>query len=110
MKQKIKIILFLVIRVGYNTPAIIKYSFWDMALKNENSIYASVNLNDSYAPDNLKERSICINDDISKVLEYIKVKKLVVILDITTKTCYYYCNNSYYNSLIKENILHKKEN
>ncbi|WP_277422283.1 hypothetical protein [Brachyspira hampsonii] len=43
-----------------------------MALKNENSIYASVNLNDLYSPDNLKERSICINDDIHKVLEYIK--------------------------------------
>ncbi|MEI0526310.1 Sir2 silent information regulator family NAD-dependent deacetylase [Brachyspira murdochii] len=71
-----KNILFLELGVGYNTPAIIKYSFWDMALKNENSIYASVNLNDSYAPDNLKERSICINDDISKVLEYIKVKKI----------------------------------
>lgn len=67
-----KNILFLELGVGYNTPAIIKYSFWDMALKNENSIYVSVNLNDSYAPDNLKERSICINDDISKVLEYIK--------------------------------------
>lgn len=71
-ESKNKNILFLELGVGYNTPAIIKYSFWDMALKNENSIYASVNLNDSYAPDNLKERSICINDDIHKVLEYIK--------------------------------------
>ena len=71
-ESKNKNVLFLELGVGYNTPAIIKYSFWDMALKNENSIYASVNLNDSYAPDNLKERSICINDDIHKVLEYIK--------------------------------------
>ncbi|WP_304353804.1 Sir2 silent information regulator family NAD-dependent deacetylase [Brachyspira innocens] len=71
-ESKNKNILFLELGVGYNTPAIIKYSFWDMALKNENSIYASVNLNDSYAPDNLKERSICINDDISKILKYIK--------------------------------------
>ncbi|ASJ20477.1 Sir2 silent information regulator family NAD-dependent deacetylase [Brachyspira hampsonii] len=71
-EAKNKNILFLELGVGYNTPAIIKYSFWDMALKNENSIYASVNLNDLYSPDNLKERSICINDDIHKVLEYIK--------------------------------------
>ena len=71
-KAKNNNILFLELGVGFNTPAIIKYSFWDMALKNENSIYASVNLNDSYAPDNLKERSICINDDIHKLLEYIK--------------------------------------
>lgn len=71
-ESKNKNILFLELGVGYNTPAIIKYSFWDMALKNENSIYATVNLNDSYAPDNLKERSIYINDDISKILKYIK--------------------------------------
>ena len=67
-----KNILFLELGVGYNTPAIIKYSFWDMALKNENSIYASVNLNDSYAPDNLKERSICIESDISNTIKLLK--------------------------------------
>lgn len=67
-----KNILFLELGVGYNTPAIIKYSFWDMALKNENSIYATVNLNDSYAPDNLKERSICIESDISNTIKLLK--------------------------------------
>ena len=71
-ESKNKNILFLELGVGYNTPAIIKYSFWDMALKNENSIYASVNLNDSYAPDNLKERSICIESDISNTIKLLK--------------------------------------
>ena len=71
-ESKNKNILFLELGVGYNTPAIIKYSFWDMALKNENSIYASVNLNDSYAPDNLKERSICIEYDISNTINLLK--------------------------------------
>ena len=71
-ESKNKNILFLELGVGYNTPAIIKYSFWDMALKNENSIYASVNLNDSYAPDILKERSICIEYDISNTINLLK--------------------------------------
>ena len=71
-ESKNKNILFLELGVGYNTPAIIKYSFWDMALKNENSIYATVNLNDSYVPDNLKERSICIEYDISNTINLLK--------------------------------------
>ena len=71
-ESKNKNILFLELGVGYNTPAIIKYSFWDMALKNENSIYASVNLNDSYVPDNLKERSICIESDISNTIKLLR--------------------------------------
>lgn len=71
-ESKNKNILFLELGVGYNTPAIIKYSFWDMALKNENSIYASVNLNDSYVPANLKERSICIEYDISNTINLLK--------------------------------------
>ena len=67
-----KNILFLELGVGFNTPAIIKYSFWTMALKNKNSIYASINLNNCLAISGLKNRSICIDDDISKVLKYIK--------------------------------------
>lgn len=67
-----KNILFLELGVGFNTPGIIKYSFWEMALKNKNSIYASINLNNCFAISGLENRSICIDDDISKVLKYIK--------------------------------------
>lgn len=71
-KAKNNNILFLELGVGFNTPAIIKYSFWDMALKNENSIYANIDLNNAFAVSGLEKRSVCINDDISKVLKYIK--------------------------------------
>ncbi|MEI0559732.1 Sir2 silent information regulator family NAD-dependent deacetylase [Brachyspira intermedia] len=67
-----KNILFLELGVGFNTPGIIKYSFWEMALKNKNSIYASINLNNCLTISGLENRSICIDDDISKVLKYIK--------------------------------------
>uniref|UniRef100_UPI003F4B4D8F SIR2 family NAD-dependent protein deacylase n=1 Tax=Brachyspira catarrhinii TaxID=2528966 RepID=UPI003F4B4D8F len=70
--SKNKNILFLELGVGFNTPGIIKYSFWEMALKNKNSIYASINLNNSLYISGLENRSICIDDDISKVLKYIK--------------------------------------
>ncbi|WP_028329349.1 SIR2 family NAD-dependent protein deacylase [Brachyspira alvinipulli] len=65
-------ILFLELGVGYNTPGIIKYPFLEMALKNKNSIYASININNSIPVSRLEDRSICIDDDISKVLKYIK--------------------------------------
>ena len=71
-EAKNKNILFLELGVGFNTPAIIKYSFWEMALKNKNSIYASIDLNNAFSISGLEDRSICINDDISKVLKYIK--------------------------------------
>ena len=45
---------------------------------------------------------------IQSIKIYKKQIILVVILDITTKIYYYSCNNSYYNSLIKENILIQK--
>lgn len=73
-ESKDKNILFLELGVGFNTPAIIKYSFWRMALKNKNSIYASINLKNVFSIPDLKERSICLDDDISKVLKYIKNK------------------------------------
>ena len=36
-------ILFLELGVGYNTPGIIKYPFWQMTLKNTNAVYACIN-------------------------------------------------------------------
>ena len=36
-------ILYLELGVGYNTPGIIKYPFWQMTAKNPKAIYACVN-------------------------------------------------------------------
>ena len=62
-------ILFLELGVGYNTPVIIKYPFWNMTAKNPKATYACINLGDAYAPDNIAARSICIDGDIAAVLE-----------------------------------------
>ena len=61
-------ILFLELGVGFNTPAIIKFPFWKMTAKNKNSVYACLNYGEAFAPDEIAERSICINSDIHDVL------------------------------------------
>ena len=65
-------VLFLELGVGMNTPAIIKYPFWQMTEKNPNSVYACVNLNGAYAPNEIAERSIIIGEDIGLVLSLLK--------------------------------------
>lgn len=62
-------ILFLELGVGMNTPSIIKYPFMNMTYKNSEAVYACVNFGEAYSPEEIRDRSICINDDIREVLE-----------------------------------------
>ena len=62
-------ILFLELGVGMNTPAIIKFPFWQMTYRSENYVYACINYGEAYAPNEISDRSICINGDIKAVLE-----------------------------------------
>ena len=43
-------ILFLELGVGYNTPVIIKYPFWQMTAKNPNAVYACINAGGGVRP------------------------------------------------------------
>ena len=61
-------ILFFELGVGYNTPVIIKYPFWQMTAKNPNATYACVNKGQAICPSEIRHKSICINDDISSVI------------------------------------------
>jgi len=62
-------IVYLELGVGYNTPGIIKYPFWQMTAENPKATYACINYGETYCPRKIMERSICINDDIGKVLK-----------------------------------------
>ncbi len=62
-------ILFLELGVGYNTPSIIKYPFWQMTAENPRAVYACVNFGEADCPNLIKNRSICINRDIKGVLD-----------------------------------------
>ena len=61
-------VLFLELAVGYNTPSIIKYGFWQMTAKNPQAVYACLNQGEAYAPEGIRKQSICIDGNIGKVL------------------------------------------
>ncbi len=65
-------ILFLELGVGYNTPVIIKYPFWQMTAKNPNATYACVNLGQADCPQTIERQSICIDADIGRVISSLK--------------------------------------
>ena len=62
-------ILFLELGVVNNTPGIIKYPFWNMTLKNKHALYACINVQDTYYPKEIKKQTICIQEDIYKVIK-----------------------------------------
>ncbi len=61
-------VLFLELAVGFNTPGIIKYSFWRLTEENPAAVYACLNRSKAFAPEKIADRSICINGDIARVL------------------------------------------
>ena len=62
-------ILFLELGVGYNTPVIIKYPFWQMTAKNTDATYACINQGQAVCPQEIERQSICMNADIGQVLQ-----------------------------------------
>lgn len=61
-------VLFLEAAVGFNTPTIVKYSFWHMVSEWKNAVYACLNYGEACVPDEIKKKSICINGDIGEIL------------------------------------------
>ena len=61
--------LYLELGVGMNTPGIIKYPFWQRVYAEKESRYACLNLELAYAPEEIKDRSVCIAGDLGRVLE-----------------------------------------
>ena len=61
-------VLYLELGVGYNTPVIIKYPFWQMTAKNPEAVYACLNYDEAICPDVIKDQSILIKGDIWEVL------------------------------------------
>ena len=62
-------ILFLELGVGYNTPVIIKYPFWQMTAKNPDATYACINQGQAVCPQEIEQRSISMNADIGQILQ-----------------------------------------
>lgn len=64
-----RLLLLLELGVGGNTPGIIKYPFWRLAVQHPSITYASVSLKDAVCPPQIDEQSICIQADIRAVLQ-----------------------------------------
>lgn len=61
-------ILFLELGVGYNTPVIIKYPFWQMTAKNPSATYACINQGQAMCLREIQQQAICIDADIGCIL------------------------------------------
>lgn len=70
-ENKGKKVVFLELGVGYNTPVIIKYPFWRMTRDNKQAHYVCVNKDNELVPDEIKDRSVCIDADIADFVKAI---------------------------------------
>ena len=68
-KWKYKKIVFLELGVGRNTPGIIKYPFWQMTARNPKATYICINLGEAITHPRIEKQSICIDEDIGKILD-----------------------------------------
>lgn len=62
-------VLFWEIGVGGNTPMIIKYPFWAMTAENPNAVYACLNFDEAVCPEQIRDRSVCLDGDCGGVLK-----------------------------------------
>ena len=62
-------VVYLELGVGGNTPSIIKYPFWYKVRRNSEATYVCVNFGEAFAPEEIFDRSVCINEDIDLVLD-----------------------------------------
>lgn len=62
-------VVFLELGVGMNTPGIIKFPFWQMTARWPQAFYICVNLDQAWAPEEIRDCSLCLNGDLSRILE-----------------------------------------
>ena len=61
-------ILFWEIGVGFSTPVIIKYPFWQMTAQNPKAVYVCINQREALCPDEIAGQSVCIQADMESTL------------------------------------------
>lgn len=67
-KAKGKRVLFIELGVGFNTPGIIKYPFWQVLAKNKKAKLITIDVNETIFPKELEKRILPISADIDGVL------------------------------------------
>ena len=61
-------VLYLELGVGANTPVIIKYPFWQMTMANDRAVYACLNYGEAFCPQEIADRSICVDGDLGEII------------------------------------------
>ncbi len=64
--------LYLELGVGYNTPGIIKYPFRRLTAQNPRAVYACVNMGQADCPEDIAERSVCLDGDVGAALRSLR--------------------------------------
>ena len=60
-------IVFLELGVGYNTPGIIKYDFWQRTVRNPKASYICINQGQALCPEEIRPQALCIDGDIGEI-------------------------------------------
>ncbi len=68
-----KKVVFIELGVGYNTPGVIKYTFWKYAYNFKNTFYICINKGQAYVPYEIEDKSIGIDSDILEVVNDLKI-------------------------------------
>ena len=63
-----KKVVWLEIGVGYNTPGIIKYNFWQQVYQYGRAVYACLNSEEQPVPEEIRDRSVMISGDSDRVI------------------------------------------
>ncbi len=71
-KHRFSSIVYLELGVGFHTPGIIKYPFWQLTYQNQKAIYVCINQEKEEIPTSIQSQSFIINEDIQQVLQQIK--------------------------------------
>ncbi|MFR7589986.1 MAG: SIR2 family NAD-dependent protein deacylase [Longibaculum sp.] len=71
-KHRFSSIVYLELGVGFHTPGIIKYPFWQLTYQNQKAIYVCINQEKEEIPTSIRSQSFIINEDIQQVLQQIK--------------------------------------
>lgn len=64
--------VFLELGVGYNTPGIIKYPFWQYTCNLKDAFYICINKGQADIPSEIEGKAICVDADISRAITDMK--------------------------------------
>ena len=73
-------VLYLELGVGFNTPSIIKYPFWNMTARNRDARYVCINLGEAYFPEQLGDRALGLSMDIGDALRFLSDRSRALAL------------------------------